>query len=61
MDVVRVEWSVGRSPEQRVAPVVEIANAQQENVHVVLHDAPPESWGRGAHRATARVLFSKEA
>ncbi len=61
MDVVRVEWSVGRSPEQRVAPVVEITNAQQANVHVVLHDVPSENWGRGAHRATARVLFSKEA
>jgi 4-oxalocrotonate tautomerase family enzyme len=53
MVVVQVEWLAGRSPEQKEALVVEITDslkriggAQQENVHVVLHDVPPSNWGR---------------
>ena len=53
MVVVQVEWLAGRSPEQKEALVAEITDAlkriggaQQENVHVVLHDVPPSNWGR---------------
>jgi 4-oxalocrotonate tautomerase family enzyme len=53
MVVVQVEWLEGRSPEQKQALVAEITEAlgriggaQQENVHVVLHDVPPTNWGR---------------
>src|SRR5215210_5304280 len=53
MVVVQVEWLAGRSPEQKAALVAEITDAvrriggaQQENVHVVLHDVPPSNWGR---------------
>jgi 4-oxalocrotonate tautomerase family enzyme len=53
MVVVQVEWLAGRSPEQKQALVAEITDtlkriggAQQENVHVVLHDVPPSNWGR---------------
>jgi 4-oxalocrotonate tautomerase len=53
MVVVQVEWLEGRSPEQKEALVAEITDAlkriggaQQENVHVVLHDVPPSNWGR---------------
>ncbi len=53
MVVVQVEWLAGRSPEQKEALVAEITDAlkriggaQQENVHIVLHDVPPSNWGR---------------
>jgi 4-oxalocrotonate tautomerase family enzyme len=53
MIVVQVEWLAGRSPEQKEALVAEITEAlgriggaQQENVHVVLHDVLPMNWGR---------------
>lgn len=53
MVVVQVEWLEGRSPEQKEALVAEITDAlkriggaQQENVHVILHDVPPTDWGR---------------
>jgi 4-oxalocrotonate tautomerase family enzyme len=53
MVVVQVELLVGREPEQKAALVAEITEvltriggAQQENIHVVLHDVPPSNWGR---------------
>jgi 4-oxalocrotonate tautomerase family enzyme len=53
MVVVQVEWLAGRSPEQKEALVAKITDAlkhiggaQQENIHVVLHDVPPSNWGR---------------
>jgi 4-oxalocrotonate tautomerase len=57
MVVVQVEWLAGRSPKQKEALVAEITDAlrriggaQQENVHVVLHDVPPSNWGRHGTR-----------
>lgn len=53
MVVVQVEWLTGRSIEQKEALVAEITGAvsriggaQQQNVHVVVHDIPPTNWGR---------------
>src|SRR3954469_17053093 len=53
MVVVQVELLAGREPEQKAALVAEITEvltriggAQQENIHVVLHDVPPSNWGR---------------
>jgi 4-oxalocrotonate tautomerase family enzyme len=53
MPVVTVEWLAGRDQEQKQAVVsaiteaiTNIGGAQQDAVHVVLHDVPPTSWGR---------------
>jgi 4-oxalocrotonate tautomerase family enzyme len=51
--VVRVEWLTGRDSKQKEALVAEITDAlkriggaQEDNIHVVLHDVPPWNWGR---------------
>jgi len=53
MVVVRVEWLSGRNPKQKEALVAEITDAlkriggaQEENVHIILHDVPQSNWGR---------------
>lgn len=53
MVVIQVEWLAGRSPEQKEALVAEITDAvsriggaQQENVHIVVHDIPSTNWGK---------------
>lgn len=53
MPIVSVEWLAGRDPEQKqllVSAITEaitrIGGAQQDAVHVVLHDVPPTNWGR---------------
>jgi 4-oxalocrotonate tautomerase len=54
MPVVTVETWEGRTVEQKRALVAAITDAMEthfetkrENTHVIIHDIPKESWGRG--------------